>query len=236
MLKVDTNIRYNLHKNDELDKEMKGKSMENYQKRMEMIVTNLESVGKLPSLLLQCCCAPCSSAVLERLCEHFNITLFFFNPNIEPESEYQKRLLELQNFVDRIPFHNIERIIEGRYIPQEFYERIKGLEHTGERGKRCYQCYSLRLEETAQVAKKNQFDYFTTTLTLSPHKDAVWLNEIGLLMQDKYNINYLVSDFKKKSGYQRSIELSKEYGLYRQDYCGCVYSKNERNIQKGEEK
>lgn len=175
-------------------------------------------------LLLHACCAPCSSAVLERIASHFQITILYYNPNISKEEEYQKRINELRRFVDSIhPKYKVS-ILEGRYNPEEFYEISRGLEKEPERGKRCYKCYRLRLEETAKVAEELNFPLFCTTLTLSPHKNATWINEIGEELNNKYKPTYLYSDFKKKNGYKRSIELSKEYNLYRQDYCGCVYS------------
>lgn len=180
------------------------------------------------TLLLHACCAPCSSAVLERLSNFFKITIIYYNPNITEEKEYLKRLTELKDFIKKIKTKYPINIIDSRYDPKEFFTIAKGLEKEKERGKRCYECYKLRLEETAKVAKKQGFDFFTTTLTLSPYKNTTWLNEIGEELSKKYQASYLYSDFKKKNGYKRSIELSKEYNLYRQDYCGCIYSKLER--------
>lgn len=180
------------------------------------------------TLLLHACCAPCSSAVLERLSNFFKITIIYYNPNITEEKEYLKRLTELKDFIKKIKTKYPINIIDTRYNPKEFFTIAKGLEKEKERGKRCYECYKLRLEETAKVAKKQGFDFFTTTLTLSPYKNTTWLNEIGEELSKKYQASYLYSDFKKKNGYKRSIELSKEYNLYRQDYCGCIYSKLER--------
>lgn len=180
------------------------------------------------TLLLHACCAPCSSAVLERLSNFFKITIIYYNPNITEEKEYLKRLTELKDFIKKIKTKYPINIIDTRYDPKEFFTIAKGLEKEKERGKRCYECYKLRLEETAKVAKKQGFDFFTTTLTLSPYKNTTWLNEIGEELSKKYQASYLYSDFKKKNGYKRSIELSKEYNLYRQDYCGCIYSKLER--------
>lgn len=201
----------------------------NYEKLMEEQILNSKEGS---SLLLHACCAPCSSAVLERLASHFKISILYYNPNITEEKEYQKRLDELKNFITKLNFKYPINIIDSRYEPKEFFQIAKGLEKEKERGKRCYKCYELRLEETAKVAKEKNFDFFATTLTLSPYKITPWLNEIGEKLSEKYQANYLYSDFKKKNGYKRSIELSKEYNLYRQDYCGCIYSKLEREQNK----
>lgn len=187
------------------------------------------------TLLLHACCAPCSSACLERLSNFFKITIIYYNPNITEEKEYLKRLDELKTFIKKIKVKHPINIIDTRYNPKEFFEISKGLEKEKERGKRCYKCYKLRLEETAKVAKENDFDFFATTLTLSPYKKTDWLNEIGEELSNKYQTTYLYSDFKKKNGYKRSIELSKEYNLYRQDYCGCIYSKLEREEEKNKQ-
>ena len=201
----------------------------NYEKLMEEQILNSKEGS---SLLLHACCAPCSSAVLERLASHFKISIFYYNPNITEEKEYQKRLDELRKFISKLNFKYQINIIDSRYEPKEFFKIAKGLEKEKEQGKRCYKCYELRLEETAKVAKEKNFDFFATTLTLSPYKKTSWLNEIGENLSEKYHANYLYSDFKKKNGYKRSIELSKEYNLYRQDYCGCIYSKLEREQNK----
>lgn len=201
----------------------------NYEKLMEEQILNSKEGS---SLLLHACCAPCSSAVLERLASHFKISILYYNPNITEEKEYQKRLDELKKFISKLTFKYPINIIDSRYEPKEFFQIAKGLEKEKERGKRCYKCYELRLEETAKVAKEKNFDFFATTLTLSPYKITPWLNEIGEKLSEKYQANYLYSDFKKKNGYKRSIELSKEYNLYRQDYCGCIYSKLEREQNK----
>lgn len=197
----------------------------NYDKLME---EQISTSNEGSTLLLHACCAPCSSAVLERLSNFFKITIIYYNPNITEEKEYLKRLEELKNFIKKLKTKYPINIIDTRYNPKEFFTIAKGLEKEKERGKRCYECYKLRLEETAKVAKKQGFDFFTTTLTLSPYKNTTWLNEIGEELSKKYQASYLYSDFKKKNGYKRSIELSKEYNLYRQDYCGCIYSKLER--------
>ena len=196
--------------------------MMNYDNLME------EELKKIPmgsNLLLHACCAPCSSAVLERLGNYFHITIFFYNPNITEEVEYNKRLDEIKKFIKKFKIKYPINIIEGNYEPKKFFDIAKDLENEKERGKRCYKCYNLRLEETAKIASNLNFDYFTTTLSLSPHKNSAWINEIGENLDKLYQANYLYSDFKKKNGYKRSIELSKEYELYRQDYCGCIYSK-----------
>lgn len=178
-------------------------------------------------LLLHACCAPCSSYVLEYLEEQYDITVFYYNPNITEKEEYIKRVNEINRFVSEAPFAANVKIIEGEYEPYMFLEISKGLENEPERGKRCYKCYELRMDKTARFAKENCYDVFTTTLSISPHKNAKWLNEIGMRLSEKYQVPYLYSDFKKKNGYTRSIQLSKEYNLYRQDYCGCVFSKEE---------
>lgn len=195
----------------------------NYQLEMEKQIESIKNT--VPTLLLHACCAPCSSAVLERLGDVFEITIFYYNPNITESEEYEKRLAEIHRFISSFSTKYPIHILDGRYNPEEFFEMSRGLELEKERGRRCYKCYNLRLEETARVAKEKGFDYFTTTLTLSPYKNCNWINEIGENLEKKYNITYLYSDFKKKSGYQRSIELSSQYNLYRQDYCGCIYSK-----------
>ncbi len=200
----------------------------NYDLEMEKQIKEMTSKK---TLLLHACCAPCSSAVLERISKYFDITILYYNPNITDEKEYQKRLQEIEKFVNELNIDNI-KILPGRYNPQEFFDIAKGLEEEKERGKRCYYCYQLRLEETAKVAEKLHFDYFTTTLSISPYKNSKWLNEIGEKLNNKYEPTYLYADFKKKNGYKRSIELSKQFGLYRQDYCGCIYSKKERDLKK----
>jgi predicted adenine nucleotide alpha hydrolase (AANH) superfamily ATPase len=179
---------------------------------------------EVPRLLLHACCAPCSSSCIERLSKYFRITIFYYNPNITNEEEYKKRLEEVRKFIKRFKTENEVEVIGGRYDPNEFFEIAKGLENEPERGARCYKCYNLRLEESAKYASENNYDYFATTLTLSPYKKSDWINRIGEELDKKYKSKYLYSDFKKKNGYKRSIELSKEYGLYRQNYCGCIYS------------
>ena len=195
----------------------------NYDILMEEEIKKIEKES--PTLLLHACCAPCSSAVLERLGDIFEITILYYNPNITDQKEYQKRLDEIHMFISKFKTKNKIKILDGRYDPNEYFNMAKGLENEPERGKRCYKCYELRLYETAKVAKELDFDYFTTTLSLSPHKNSNWINEIGENLDKKYNTKYLYSDFKKKNGYKRSIELSNLYDLYRQNYCGCIYSK-----------
>lgn len=187
---------------------------------------------KQQKLLLHVCCAPCSSYVLEYLYSKYNITAFFYNPNITIREEYEKRIGELRRFVSEAPFSKDVAVAEGRYNPEKFIEISKNLENEPERGIRCYKCYELRLREAAVYALEHNYDLFTTTLSISPHKNAGWLNEIGRRLSDELGIDYLYSDFKKKNGYSRSIQLSKEYGLYRQNYCGCIYSKNEADKRK----
>ena len=204
----------------------------NYQLKLEEILK--ENKEKTPKLLLHSCCAPCSSYVLEYLTNYFEITILFYNPNITKEEEYLKRLNEIKKLVETIPHKNKIEVVEGRYNPQEFLDIAKGLEDLKEGGERCFKCYRLRQEEAAKYAKENNYDFFTTTLSISPHKNADKLNEIGEELSRIYQVNYLYADFKKKGGYQRSIELSREYDLYRQDYCGCIYSKRDRELEKRE--
>ena len=200
-----------------------------------MLDRTIEDITKRearPSLLLHACCAPCSSYVLEYLSKYFDITLLFYNPNISPESEHDLRLAELERLVEDMELN--ASVVRADYEPQKFLEIAKGLEQLGEGGERCRRCYTLRLDKTARVAADAGFDYFTTTLSISPHKNAEWLNCIGRELSEKYGVTYLFSDFKKRGGYKRSCELSEQFGLYRQDYCGCVYSKEFREKQKQE--
>lgn len=197
----------------------------NYQKQLDKII---ESLGKrVPSLLLHSCCAPCSSYCIEYLSQYFNITVLYYNPNIYPETEYEKRKAEQKRLISEMNTKYPVKMLDCDFESEKFYSAVKGLENYREGGERCFICYRLRLEKTAEEAVKSGFDYFTTTLTISPLKDAQKINEIGLELAEEYNIQWLPSDFKKKEGYKRSIELSKEYNLYRQDYCGCVYSKRD---------
>ena len=195
----------------------------NYNLIMEDIIKNLDYK---PKLLLHACCGVCSSSVLERLSNHFDITVLYYNPNIYPKEEYIKRLNTQKELIEKTNT-NIN-FLEIGYNQDDFLEKIKGLEKEKEGGRRCHKCYYLRLEKTAIIAKEKHFDYFSTTLSVSPYKDSQTLNKIGEILEKKYNIKYLYSDFKKKEGYKRSNELAKKYNLYRQDYCGCKYSKEER--------
>lgn len=199
----------------------------NYQLELDKIISRAEAEGRCPSLLLHSCCAPCSSYVLKYLSEYFKITLLYFNPNISPESEYMKRVAEQKRLIESMPFKNKVEFIEGRYEPREFYDAVKGYEEEPEGGRRCHICYEMRLREAAEYAKKGGYDYFTTTLSISPLKKSDVLNEIGERVGIEYGIAHLPSDFKKRNGYKQSIELSKEYDLYRQNFCGCVFSKRQ---------
>lgn len=199
--------------------------MENYQKLLEKLLLQLDEHQPPKRLLLHSCCAPCSSYCLEYLSQYFSVTIFYYNPNIAPEEEYRTRVEEQKRLIEQLPAKYPVSFIEGKYDPERFYEIAKGLEKVPEGGERCYKCYRLRLEEAAIEAKKGGYDYFATTLTISPLKNAQKLNEIGQELGEKYGVAHLPSDFKKKNGYKRSIELSHEYGLYRQNYCGCVFSK-----------
>ncbi|MCH5209351.1 MAG: epoxyqueuosine reductase QueH [Oscillospiraceae bacterium] len=200
---------------------------ENYQIILNKTIEEIQKEGKVPSLLLHSCCAPCSSYVLEYLSEYFDITVFYYNPNISPQEEFQKRVNEQKRLISEMPLGRSVRFIEGNYDSARFFEMAKGLEDVKEGGERCFKCYRLRLEETAKAAREGGFDYFTTTLSISPLKNAQKLNETGKELSNIYDVPYLFSDFKKKEGYKRSCELSEIYGLYRQNYCGCVYSKAE---------
>lgn len=202
----------------------------NYQKVLEKIIKKLQIEEITPSLLLHSCCAPCSSYVLEYLSEYFKITVLYYNPNIFPLEEYKYRIEEQRRLIDSLPAKSPISFIPTEYEPEKFYEAVKGYENIPEGGERCFKCYELRLREAALYARRGDFDYFTTTLSISPLKKADKLNEIGLRLEKEYGVKYLCSDFKKKNGYKRSVELSAEYGLYRQEYCGCVFSKKERGL------
>lgn len=199
----------------------------NYQKELERIIASIPE-GNVPTLLLHSCCAPCSSYVLEYLSDYFAVTVLYYNPNIYPEEEFRHRADEQKRLIEALPSKHPISFIEGHFDSREFYDSVRGLEHIPEGGERCHACFRLRLEETARIAAENGFDYFTTTLTISPLKNAAALNKIGEETASRFGIAWLPSDFKKKNGYKRSVELSSEYGLYRQDYCGCVFSKKER--------
>ena len=185
----------------------------------------IEGENTTKSLLLHSCCAPCSSYVLAYLNKYFNITVFYYNPNITNKEEYLKRKQEQIRLISELPAINKINILDADYKPEKFFEISKGLEDCREGGERCFKCYKLRLEATAKAAKENNFDYFCTTLTISPLKNAQKINEIGHMLGDEYQIPFLPSDFKKKEGFKKSIELSSQYNLYRQNYCGCIYSK-----------
>lgn len=204
----------------------------NYQKELDRLLEGIEKEGRTPRLFLHSCCAPCSSYVLEYLSRYFEITVFFYNPNISPAEEYEKRVEEIRRMIGEMEFAHPVELVEGEYDPQVFFQMAKGMEHIPEGGERCFGCYRLRMEEAARLAKEGNYDYFTTTLSISPLKNAQKINEIGEELAEIYQISHLPSDFKKKNGYKRSIELSGEYGLYRQDYCGCVFSKREREENK----
>lgn len=206
-------------------------AVRNYQKELDKIIEKIPDVP--PKLFLHSCCAPCSSYVLEYLRKYFRITVFYYNPNISMEAEYRKRVEEQKRLISAYNKQEGQpiEIVEGDYEPECFYEMAKGLEQCPEGKERCFACYELRLKKTAEMASLRAYDYFATTLTISPLKNAAKLNEIGERLAKEYYVNWLPSDFKKRGGYQRSIVLSKEYDLYRQDYCGCVYSrrKNDEN-------
>lgn len=206
----------------------------NFQKEMEQVISRQKQDGHVPALLLHSCCAPCSSYVLETLSRDFLITVFYYNPNIYPEEEYWKRVEEQKEFIRRLPAVHPISFMEGVYDKENFYQAVKGLEHIPEGGERCFACFRLRLGEAVKRAKEGNFDYVTTTLTISPMKNAGKLNQIGEELSKKEGVCWLPSDFKKKNGYKRSTELSREYGMYRQDYCGCVFSLREREQEKKE--
>ena len=200
----------------------------NYQKELDKIIENTVKQGVTPTLLLHSCCAPCSSYVLKYLSDFFIITLVYYNPNIYPEDEYRKRVLEQERLIKELPVKNPITFVEGKYDPQTFFEKVKGLEKEPEGGARCTVCYEMRMREAAIYAREGGFDYFTTTLSISPLKNAQKINEIGCALEQEYGIKHLPSDFKKKEGYKQSVQLSAEYNLYRQNFCGCVYSKGEQ--------
>ncbi|MBC5659064.1 epoxyqueuosine reductase QueH [Anaerosacchariphilus sp. NSJ-68] len=203
----------------------------NYQKELDKVINRLEQQGRVPRLLLHSCCAPCSSYVLEYLSRYFEITVFYYNPNIYPPEEFGMRVEEQKRLIAQLPAEHPISFLDGPYEPERFYEMARGLEQVPEGGERCFKCYRLRLTETAEMARAGKYDYFTTTLSISPLKNAEKLNEIGGQLAKDYGVDYLYSDFKKRNGYKRSTELSREYGLYRQDYCGCVFSMRERRTQ-----
>ena len=203
----------------------------NYQKILDKELDKIQSNNITPTLLLHSCCAPCSSYVIEYLSKYFKITVFYYNPNISPDNEYRYRANEQKRLIESMPLENPVEFLEGEYIPDDFFDISKGLENEPEGGARCAKCFNLRLSKTAETAKQGNYDYFTTTLTISPLKNAKLINNIGIELSKKYDVPYLQSDFKKKNGYKRSIVLSKEYNLYRQNYCGCIFSKNDTDTE-----
>ena len=203
----------------------------NYEKEMNQIIANIIAEHQTPSLLLHSCCAPCSSHVIKTLTPYFNITILYYNPNIEPYEEYLKRKNEEIRFISEFPHQNLLDIIDCDYDNNLFHQVTKNMEREKEGGPRCSNCFYLRLNKTAETAQAGHYDYFATTLTVSPYKNSQKINEIGYMVAEKHHVKYLCSDFKKKDGYKDSINLSKEYKLYRQDYCGCIYSYQERQAQ-----
>lgn len=199
----------------------------NYQKELDKIIASLN--GRVPTLLLHSCCAPCSSYTLEYLSNYFDITVYYYNPNISPKAEFDKRFNEQKRLIASLPAKHEIKLVEGDYNYSDFLDIAKGFENVKEGGERCFRCYRLRLEKSARLAKERGFDYFCTTLSISPLKNSQKINEIGSEVAEKYGVKWLPSDFKKKEGYKRSIELSREYNLYRQNFCGCVFSKKENN-------
>lgn len=200
----------------------------NYQKELDQILLQLDRSGEKPSLLLHSCCAPCSSYVLEYLHSYFRITVYYYNPNITEKPEYDKRIQEVKRLIAEMGLTDVD-VIEGNHDPNAFFAMAAKWPGEREGGKRCYDCYKMRLLSTAELAAQKGYDYFTTTLSISPHKNAQWLNELSQEAGNLYGVKALPADFKKRNGYKRSIELSTEYNLYRQDYCGCIFSKKERN-------
>lgn len=196
----------------------------NYQKELDQLLKKLKDNGEVPTLLLHSCCAPCSSYVLEYLANHFKITIYYYNPNIYPHQEFNKRLSEQKRLVTLMKKKYPIQLIEGDYEVEAYEEAIKGYENLDEGSERCFKCYELRLKKTAEFAQKLHFDYFGTTLTVSPYKNAYKINEIGEIIESNTGQRFLLSDFKKNEGYKQSIALSKKYELYRQDYCGCRFS------------
>lgn len=203
----------------------------NYQKVMEELIREHCTKDRIPRLLLHSCCGPCSSYCIACLAEYFEVTVYYYNPNIYPPEEYRMRAAEQERFVKEFPTKHAVHFAEGDYDTERFYQMASGMEHLPEGGERCFACYELRLRQAAAYASAHGFDFFTTTLSVSPLKNARKLNEIGAMLEQEYGVAYLFSDFKKKDGYKKSTEISKEYHMYRQYYCGCVYSKQERDRQ-----
>lgn len=210
-------------------------ALRNYQKELDKILTDMPE-SLTPTLLLHACCAPCASYTLEYLSSRFSISLLFYNPNISPVAEYEKRKAEVLRLIREMPMKHPVTVIESEHHSDVFLAAVKGLESIPEGGERCFACYRLRLQQAAAVAKELQCDYFASTLSISPMKNAQKLGEIGEYYEKQYGVRHLPNDFKKRGGYQRSIALSKEYALYRQDFCGCAFSYAERQRKKaGEE-
>ncbi len=206
-----------------------GGNKVNFQKLMDEIIEKNKSLGIVPRLLLHSCCAPCSSYVIEYLSDYFEITVFYYNPNLYPDEEYALRSGEQKRFIREFKAKHTLSYVDCGFAPDEFYDKVRGLENEREGGKRCEKCFELRLSKTAETAKAGGYDYFATTLTISPLKNAALINSIGERFSGEYGVGYLASDFKKRNGFKRSTELSREYNLYRQYYCGCVFSKAERD-------
>ena len=200
----------------------------NFQKELDKIIDGQIQEDTVPRLLLHSCCAPCSSYVLKYLAEYFSITVLYYNPNISPGEEYTKRVEEQRRLIEEMPVKNSITLIACDYEPQEFYDAVRGLEKEPEGGARCFVCYELRMREAAMYAAEYGFDYFTTTLSISPLKNAEKINEIGEKLSAEYGVKHLPSDFKKREGYKQSVELSAQYNLYRRNYCGCIFSKGEQ--------
>lgn len=200
----------------------------NYQKELDKITDSIDA-GNPPRLFLHSCCAPCSSYTLEYLSNYFDITVYYFNPNISPKQEFDKRFAEQKRLIDSLPAKNPIKLVLGEYNYDDFLQIARGYENVAEGGERCFRCYRMRLESTARIAKEQGFDYFCTTLSISPLKNSQKINQIGYEVAQKYGIKWLPSDFKKREGYKRSIELSREYNLYRQSFCGCIFSKENNN-------
>lgn len=200
----------------------------NYQKELDKITDSIDA-GNPPRLFLHSCCAPCSSYTLEYLSNYFDITVYYFNPNISPKEEFDKRFAEQKRLIDSLPAKNPIKLVLGKYNYDDFLQIARGYENVAEGGERCFRCYRMRLESTARIAKEQGFDYFCTTLSISPLKNSQKINQIGYEVAQQYGIKWLPSDFKKREGYKRSIELSKEYNLYRQSFCGCIFSKENNN-------
>lgn len=205
----------------------------NYQLEMDKTIKEIEKLDYVPRLLLHSCCGPCSTYVLEYLSNYFEISLLYYNPNIYPKEEYYFREQEQEDLIKKLPTKNPIIFLKSDYRPNDYYMLVRGYEKEREGGKRCHICFDMRLREAARIAKKGGFDYFTTTLSISPHKDSQVINQIGRKLEEEFDVKYLYSDFKKKNGFKRSVELTQEYDMYRQDYCGCVFSYKETLERQG---